>query len=283
MNADLAQRVAEALGTASVRLERLSGGCVGDVQQAILPDASSVVVKSGADASLEIEGAMLRLLAERSDLPVPAVLHESPDLLILEHIEADGRRSEEGEREAGTMLAALHDVESERFGLEFDTLIGGLPQRNEPCDSWPAFFRDRRLLDMADQAHQAGRLPTDLRRRIDRLAARLDSILDEGPDRASLIHGDVWSGNVLWRGGRVAAFIDPGVCYADPELELAFIDLFSCFGSAFLEAYQHRRPIRPGFSDRRPILNLFPLLVHVRLVGGGYVAQVDSTLRGAGF
>jgi fructosamine-3-kinase len=103
--------------------------------------------------------------------------------------------------------------------------------------------------------------------------------LDDGSP-PSLVHGDMWTGNVLCKGGRIAAFIDPAVYYADAEIELAFSTLFGTFGEAFFDRYREHRPLQPGFFEaRRDLYNLYPLLVHVRLFGGSYVGSVERTLR----
>ena len=120
------------------------------------------------------------------------------------------------------------------------------------------------------------------RARVERLAGRVGEWLVE-PARPALIHGDVWTTNVLAHGGRITAFLDPAIYYADPEMELAFIGLFGTFGRAFYEAYHSLRPIAPGFfEERRDLYNLYPLLVHVRLFGGSYVGQVERTLADYG-
>src|SRR3546814_4637170 len=96
---------------------------------------------------------------------------------------------------------------------------------------------------------------------------------------SSDLHGDMWGGNVLARGGRIAAFVDPAIYHADPEIELAFSTLFGTYGEAFFRRYEALRPLRPGFFEtRRDIYNLYPLLVHARLFGGSYVASVDRIL-----
>jgi fructosamine-3-kinase len=144
--------------------------------------------------------------------------------------------------------------------------------------SWLAFFRDRRLRYMAGEAHRAGRLPAATVGRVDEFAGRLAEWIAE-PTRPSLIHGDAWGGNILCRQGRVAAFIDPAIYYADPEIELAFGTLFGTFGPAFFRRYGELRPIRAGFfEERRDLYNLYPLLVHARLFGGSYVGDVERTL-----
>jgi fructosamine-3-kinase len=138
-------------------------------------------------------------------------------------------------------------------------------------------------LYMADEAVSAGRLRPGTRDRIERFAAKLGDFL---PAHAtpSLIHGDMWGGNVLCQAGRIAAFVDPAIYYADAEIELAFATLFSTFGEAFFARYREIRPIAPGFfEERRDIYNLYPLLVHVRLFGSGYVGSVTGTLTRLGF
>jgi len=104
------------------------------------------------------------------------------------------------------------------------------------------------------------------------------------PVRPSLIHGDMWGGNVLAANGMITGFIDPALYFADPEIELAFTTLFSTFGDTFFSRYNEHRPLAPGFfEERRDLYNLYPLLVHVRLFGGSYVDSVDGILRKFGF
>jgi fructosamine-3-kinase len=135
---------------------------------------------------------------------------------------------------------------------------------------------------MAREALDAGRLPARTMNRIEALAARLERWIDE-PAAPSLIHGDLWTGNVLCRAGRIAGFVDPAIHYADAEIELAFSTLFGTFGEPFFASYQRRRPLRPGFFEaRRDLYNLYPLLVHVRLFGGPYLGSVERTLARLG-
>ncbi len=275
----LVERIEQVLGARPQQLETLGGGCIGEVYCARLPDDTRVVAKVGGDgARLSVEGYMLRYLRQHSALPVPEVLFSADDLLLMSFIEGDSFFDSATQKHAAELVAALHDVRGSAFGLERDTLIGGLHQPNPPADSWLAFFRDHRLLYMAGEAQRAGRLPPRLYDRVERLAARLERWLLE-PEYPSLIHGDLWTTNILARGGRVTGFLDPAIYYAHPEIELAFSTLFNTFGAPFFRRYQELRPLAPGFfEERRDLYNLYPLLVHVRLFGGGYVGSVEHIL-----
>ena len=158
-----------------------------------------------------------------------------------------------------------------------NTLIGSLDQPNPWNASWVEFFRQHRLVYLADVAHESGRLPLQDRKRVDCLAERLEDFIEE-PEQPSLIHGDVWSANVLAKGDRISAFLDPAIYHAGREIELAFISLFNSFGQSFLDQYREIRGIRDGFETRRDIYNLYPLLVHVYFFGGGYLGSVQNTL-----
>jgi fructosamine-3-kinase len=280
---DAAERIEAAIGRRPARLSPLSGGCIAEIYRVDFEDGERLVAKlAGADGDLALEAYMLGYLGAQSELPVPAVVHSAPDLLIMTYIETSGSLSASAERHAAELLAALHGVTAPAFGHERDTLIGPLHQPNPQSPSWRDFFRDQRLVHMARVALEAGRLPATTMARIETLAGKLDEWIEE-PDQPSLIHGDMWGGNVLARDGRIAGFVDPAIYYADPEIELAFSTLFSTFGAPFFERYTEIRPLKSGFFEiRRELYNLYPLLVHVRLFGGGYLGGVEATLTKLG-
>lgn len=279
MASPLDSRIEAITGRRPEHIAPLSGGCVGDVYRVDLPDGTRLVAKTGtAGSGLAVEGYMLNRLAELSELPVPAVRHADDTLLLMDYIETSGNLTDPAQTHAAELLAALHAIKGPAFGFERDTLIGGLHQPNPETALWLDFFRDQRLLYMGRQALDAGRLPGRLMSRLETLAGRLDRWIAE-PDHPSLLHGDMWTGNVLCRNGRIAGFIDPAVYFGDPEIELAFSTLFGTFGRAFFARYASLRELKPGFfEERRDLYNLYPLLVHVRLFGGSYVSSVDRTL-----
>lgn len=286
----LADRIEMELGRRPASLSAIGAGASGSVARATFADGSTVVVKQARhdEADLTIEARGLRLLAERSDAPVPEVILARADLLVLEDMPGSTAGLASAETDAARVLARLHSVESAGgvYGLDHDGLIGPLPQENGPMASWVAFYRERRLMAMSVAAAREASLPTSLAHRIERLAGRLERLIPDRP-AAGLIHGDLWSGNVLAEGGRVTALLDPAPYYADAEVELAFIGLFSTFGPSFFDHYHlirgTPRAERAEFERvRRWVYALFPLLVHVRLFGSGYVGELDSVVKRCG-
>ena len=207
MPTPLADKLEAVLGRPPSDLRPLSGGDIGTVTLAEFPGGDRLVVKQpgpGETDTAEIEARMLRHLRQVSDLPVPEVIHAEPGLLLIDYLDGTSGLEGAAEADAGRYIARLHGVTDEAFGLEFDTVIGPLRQPNPRESDWLVFFRDHRLLQMAQYAHRRGRLPQAVLGRIERLAAqRLDSLVCS-PDRPELVHGDLWGGNILSKGGRIA-------------------------------------------------------------------------------
>jgi len=276
---EIAARVEAACGARPLSMKPLSGGCIGQVYRLELAGGGTMVAKLAANGGLAEEAAMLADLATLSELPLPPVRYGSDDLLLMDYVESGGRLDAAAEVHAADLLAALHAVSGPAFGYARDTLIGPIRQPNPWTESWVDFFRDQRLLYMGRCAFDSGHFPDDAFKRLENFCGRLDRFI-EAPAAPSLIHGDLWDGNILVRDGRVAAFIDPAIYYADAEIELAFTTLFGTFGQAFFDRYDEQRAIAPGFFEaRREIYNLYPLLVHTTLFGGHYGASVDEIVR----
>ncbi len=281
MRPSLGDRLEAALGKRPECTTPLAGGDIGSVARVDFADGTCCVAKEpgaqGVDTAL-LEARMLARLARVPGFPVPAVLHAEPRLLVLEWLPGRSGLARDAEVDVARRLAQLHAETAGRFGFDETTVIGPLPQPNPQLRDWIAFFREHRLLYMARLALDAGRLPAAIWTRIERLAGRLDRWL-EPPARPELLHGDLWGGNILCAGGRVSGFLDPAISFGHGEMDLAFLTLFDNPGPRFFAAYGEMRPIAPGFFEaRRALYLLWPLLVHVRLFGGGYLGQVERIL-----
>ncbi len=249
--------------------------------RADLADGRAIVVKAGQESDrLDIEGRSLRTLGEDGGLPVPNLYLIAEDLLVMALVPNDGILNAEAQKEAAGHVAALHRRPRNGYGFHEDTRIGPLVQVNTVSEQWVPFFRDHRLLAMGRVAMERGGLSKQTFGEVERLAARLDTLIGE-PAHPSLLHGDLWTGNVLASGGSITGFIDPAIYHGDAEMDLAFSTLFGTFGESFFDAYREIRPFDyAGFLDaRRDLYNLYPLLVHAALFGGGYASSVARIVR----
>jgi protein-ribulosamine 3-kinase len=228
----------------------------------------------------EMEAEGLRLLKSAgSGLRIPEVIAAErpsgnrPAFLLMEFIET-GRS---GDSFAfGEKLADLHKNGADLFGLDHTNYIGSLPQSNRQHDKWSDFFHEERILPQLKMAVDSGKMNNTAITQWNNLAKRLDDLLPFV--KPSLIHGDLWGGNYLFDATGNAVLIDPAVYYGHPEMDLAFSKMFGGFSANFYEGYQSIAPLEPGFGDRVPIHNLYPLLVHVNLFGGHYVSQAKGVL-----
>ena len=266
-----------------IKRMRLSANSVATIDLETLPDGTKRIVKSSEDAFvLEAEATMLDHL--RPHLRVPEVFEHARGRLVMEYIPNDNACNGRCEEEIADALARLHGITAAGvFGFGSDTTIGPFRQRNSPRIRWVDFYREMRVLDFAAKAFFEGRIDKALLVRIEKLAADFEQFLTE-PEHSSLLHGDVWSGNVLTRNNRLSAFIDPACYYGHFEMELAFIGMFNTFGESFYARYREHRPIREGFfKTRADLYRIFPYLVHVRAFGDGYLGGLEAILRRAGY
>jgi protein-ribulosamine 3-kinase len=229
---------------------------------------------------LEAEADGLARLAQAGVLRVPRVLGhgatEAEAFLEIEWLEllpADGA----SDARMGQALARLHAKTGTTFGLQRDNAIGATPQPNAPADDWVAFWRERRLgfqLDLAGKNGYGGRLQDRGRRLLEAVPA---FFRDYRPE-PSLLHGDLWGGNRAMLADGTPIVYDPAVYYGDREADLAMTRLFGGFGPRFYAAYDDAWPTDGGHGVRRDLYNLYHVLNHLNLFGGGYRAQAESMI-----
>lgn len=226
-----------------------------------------MVVKTGKHCY--IEGKMLIDLGKH--LLCADVLHLDDSFLAMEYLE-ESRGYDESD--VAYALAKLHSHPAPHFGYTYDTTIGSFQQPNPRYDSWIGFYREQRILYMAEACYRESRISTQQYHQLTRLCERFETLLSE-PPYPSLIHGDIWSGNVLAKNGQ-PVFIDPAIYWAHPECELGFLKMFHTFGDRFYAAYEEIRPLDSGFyGEREELYMLYWVLVHVRAFGSGYIPGME--------
>jgi fructosamine-3-kinase len=235
---------------------------------------------SRLNGMFEAEARGLELLRATRAIHVPEVKDTGHageyQYLLLENIPQEIARGDYWEV-LGRQLAQLHRVHHSQYGLDHNNYIGSIPQSNDPRPSWREFFVSRRLRPLLEQALQKNLAPSQWRDKFDRLFGKLESLLPE--EAASLVHGDLWQGNVIVNTLGAPCLIDPAVYYGHREIDLAMTKLFGDFDQSFYDSYNEEYALLPGASERFEIYNLYPLLVHLLLFGTTYVAPIQSTLK----
>ena len=256
-------------GASPEGIERLAGGDLSEVLLVPRPGLSTVVAKSGSHVAAE--ALMLRTLAE-TRVPVPTVEGEFGEVLLIAHIDHDGAFTPRAWANIGRQIRAMHGHVGADYGWPSDYAFGSVRLDNRQRRDWPGFWGEQRLVAAA------GTLDRPWRERVERLAGRLTDLLPARPPPA-LLHGDLWTGNILVRNGALAALIDPACYHGDAEVDLAMLCLFGEPDDAFWEAYG---ALESGWAERRCLYQLFPALVHLRLFGPSYAPLVDRLLTEAG-
>lgn len=277
----------EALRDPALRIEEaqpVGGGCIHHAAR-LVTSRGDLFAKWNEDCAPDVflsEAEGLRALrAAGSPLVVPEVLAaaapkgERPAFIVMEYLKHS--RGAMGEAALGRGLAALHGKEAAAFGFPVRTYCGSTPQDNTQAPTWVEFYAVRRLQAMERLLDEKGKLNAADRRALARLRERLPDLLPHAP-AASLIHGDLWSGNVLMS-DRGPALVDPSCAHADREMEFGITTLFGGFGSRFFAAYEEVAPLPAGWPERNPLYQLYHLLNHFLIFGGHYGAEARSLLR----
>lgn len=256
-------------GTQVAAIQPLAGGDISGASRVKLVDGRSVVAKQGPSTGRE--ATMLRAMAGHG-APVPEVLGSAQDWLVMQDVGPSMRFDNAAWRSLAHALARLRAAaQNKRFGWHEDYGFSHVVVRNSRHESWVDFWRENRLL-----CHLAA-LDTPLARRVEALASRLGDLIPDKPP-VSLLHGDLWGGNVVWNGTK-AWLIDPCAYYGDREVDVASLTVFDNPPAAFFAILD----LEPGWRDRLPIYRLWMWLVHVRLFGDSYRAAAERDLDALGF
>ena len=214
---------------------------------------------------------MLRTFASFG-VPAPGVEGEYDGVLLLDHVENDAVFSPRAWASVGETIRRLHDRVGEIYGWPTDYTLGSIGLDNRETQDWPRFWAERRLLPTAAV------LDRPWRERVDKVVTMVPDLLPAQPS-AALLHGDLWSGNILVANGELAALIDPACYHGHAEVDLAMLSLFDAPAETFWAAYGS---LDADWKERRPAYQLFPALVHMRLFGASYAGLVDRLLSELG-
>ena len=227
-----------------------------------------------------LENKNLQLLRDTRTLHIPnsvcVFTHEDLEFLVLEHIES-GSPHYEFWSDLGFGLAHLHKTHAEQFGLDFNNYVGSLPQSNKKTSNWNDFFIHERLEPMLKLAVDSGKADIMLSEKFEGLYKKLPEIFPV--EQPSLLHGDLWSGNIMSNEDGDPVAFDPAVYYGHREMDIAMSKLFGGFEVEFYDAYNEVYPLEQSWETRLQICNLYPLLIHVNLFKGAYLQSIKNIVN----
>lgn len=264
-------------------IDPVGGGSINDTYRLSTTGGDFFIKKNSASTFPEMfqkEVRGLEILGNAEELKVPEVVdcfEEGDDALLVMKFIRSAAKKENFWEEFARLLAQLHRNTQPQFGLDHDNYIGSLVQTNTTHDTWSDFFREERLEPQIRSARDTGYLNRSLVNAFDRFYNRLQQLFPGEPP--ALLHGDLWGGNFMTDESGDPVIIDPAVYYGHREMDLGMSMLFGGFDRKFYDAYDRYFPLEPGWQERMDYCNLYPLLVHVNLFGGGYVRQVEQIIR----
>ncbi len=260
----------------------VSGGDINDVYCLKSSDGAYLIKINNSRNFPEMfkrEAEGLAAIGATQTIAVPEAIFDGEvgdeSFLLIQCIDT-GQSTTNSSRALGQHLAQMHRHTADRFGFATDNYMGSLHQSNNYHNTWTNFFIEERLQPMVKMAVDKNELSKADAHRFEILYKKLPDLFDEEP--ASLIHGDLWSGNYLISIDGKPYLIDPAVSYANREFDIAMTTLFGGFDNAFYEAYHVEFPLQHGWQQRLKLWNLYPLLIHVNLFGGSYAQQVRRNL-----
>lgn len=259
----------------------MGGGCINSALKLVDGDNSWFVKFNRASLlpMFEAESLGLEELGKSNSIRVPKPLctgtSGGESYIVMEHITL-GRADSQGQRLAGRQLAALHRTRADDYGWHRDNTIGSTHQPNNWTGSWIDFWREHRLGFQLQEAARNG-YGDRLQSQGAKLLERFPALIDHDP-QASLLHGDLWGGNLNFDSTGQPVIYDPATYYGDREAEIAMTELFGGFAGDFYAAYNEAWPLDAGYRTRKTLYNLYHILNHLNLFGTGYLGQAQNML-----
>lgn len=266
-------------------VESVGGGCINHASKVVTENNRYFLKWNPQSLPLMFssEARGLQLLAAMNMIRVPAVIEIQeahagiPAFILLEWIESQSRFDQ---KVCGQQLAQLHlNSQSEKYGLDHNNYIGSSPQYNEWETDWVTFFRDFRLQPQINLAQRNRYLTPSRQNKLEKLCISLGDWIQGIPRKPSLLHGDLWGGNVIADENGYPVLIDPAVYFGDRETDLAFTQMFGGFSNTFYQAYNDTFPLEHGYQERFEIYNIYHILNHLNLFGESYGYSLDSVLK----
>jgi len=283
---EISQKISESIGAPFqlAKQHSIGGGCINSAY-GLSDGKRQFFVKTNDGARIgmfQAESEGLKVIAQSDSLRVPQPVCVGVSLdqayIVMEYISLNSLPANSNSQiQLGHGLAKMHRTFQPHYGWVMDNTIGSTPQINGQNENWVWFWRNQRLgyqLELAATNGYRGRL----QQRGDQLMANLDGLFADYTPVASLLHGDLWSGNYAFDASGTPVIFDPAVYFGDRETDLAMTELFSGFSADFYAAYNEHYALHPGYTIRKTLYNLYHILNHLNLFGGGYLTQAENMI-----
>ena len=228
--------------------------------------------------SIFYEGKCLEFMNDKFPDLFPKVYYLKDNILVMKFIENNNVKDKQSEQDLAFQLAQVHQIKNSSFGYEFDPPIGGLKQPSGFEKSWIDFYGNKRLRMIFEMINSTKPMPNKINQGIEKILKNLKNLIPANP-QPSLIHGDLWEGNILFQNGKIVGFIDPGIYYAHCEMEIAYLQWFKYVGQDFFKYYSEYNYLDKEYFNYSEIYQLYYCLLNVHLWSRDYIKDVAELVR----
>ena len=228
--------------------------------------------------SIFYEGKSLEFLNDKLPELFPKVLYVNKNILVIEFIAHNKIKNKNSEKDLARKIAQIHQLKNNQYGFKYDTPIGGLKQPSDFSKSWVDFYGKKRLGMIFEIINLTNPMTKEINRGIEKILKNLGNLIPDKPV-PSLIHGDLWEGNILFNDGKLVGLIDPGIHYAHNEMEIAYLKWFQYIGNDFYDYYSDFIIIDKDFFNYSEVYELYYSLLNVHLWSREYVQNVAKLVN----
>ena len=242
----------------------------------------SYVVKKLIDKkkykALKYEGMSLKYMNKKIKNLFPKVFFSNEEVLIMDYIENNQKKGKDFEKILALEISKIHKLTNDKYGFDYDTPIGGMRQPSKYNNNWVDFYRENRLGMVFNEINKTNPMPKEINQKIEKIIRDLELHIPNNPT-PSLVHGDLWEGNILFKNGELKGLIDPGIHFAHNEMEIAYLTWFKYISNRFLRIYSEIAKLDKDFFKYETIYQLYYCLLNIHLWSRKYIKNAKELLR----
>ena len=252
-------------------------------EKILLEDGNEFIAKSYLKKisnfnAITSEAKSIKYMKKKFPKLFPKIYYFDNKTLVMEYIKNDGNKGKDFEKELAINIASIHKIKNNKYGFDFDTPIGGLKQPSKYSNNWVEFYKKNRLGMVFEEINNENPMPHKLNRGIEKILNNLENLIPKNPP-ASLIHGDLWDGNILFDQGKLKGLIDPGIHFAHNEMEIAYLSWFKYITKNFYVHYSNIIKLDNNYKKYEKIYQLYYCLLNVHLWSRDYITNASEIVE----